>query len=45
MICIYGTFWKDASVEGRGKKAFSRIHPGRIYSKDKIMHMNYAHEL
>lgn len=45
MICIYGTFWKDVSAEGRGKKAFSRIHPWRIYSKDKIMHMNYADEL
>lgn len=45
MICIYSTFWKEASVEGRGKKAFSRIHLWRIYSKDKIMHMNYAYEL
>lgn len=45
MICMYGTFWKDVRAEGRGKKAFSRMHPWRIYSKDKIMHMNYADEL
>lgn len=45
MICIYGTFWKGGSREGRGRKAVSRIHPRRIYSKKKIMHMNYASEL